>query len=423
MIAEEAINFIHERTWQGSKPGLSRTRELLRLMGEPQRKLAFIHIAGTNGKGSTAAMLSSVLRAAGYRTGLYTSPYISCFNERIQIDGVDIPSEALAKLTEACAGHALAMEDRPTEFELVTAIAMEYFFREHCDVVVLETGLGGRLDSTNVIEAPLCSVITNIGLDHTRELGGTVEEIAGEKAGIIKPRSPVVIYDLPENIRQVISRRCTETGSPLISADFSAIASLEDGIEGQRFLYRDFPELFLPLLGQHQLKNAAVALETVSLLRTLGYSLPDEAVKAGFAAARWPARFELVSRRPYFIVDGGHNPQCAEAVADNLLRYFPDKRAVLLMGVLGDKDYMSMARQLCPAAECFVTVTPDSPRALPAEELAERLAELRKPALPCGSIRQGIETAINMAGEDGLVCSVGSLYFAGAVRAYFGDNS
>lgn len=423
MTAEEAIKFIHERTWQGSKPGLSRTRELLGLMGEPQKNIPFIHIAGTNGKGSTAAMLSSVLRAAGYRTGLYTSPYISRFNERIQIDGAEIPSRALAELTEACAGHALSMEDRPTEFELVTAIAMEYFFRERCDVVVLETGLGGRLDSTNVIDSPLCSVITNIGLDHTRELGGTVEEIAWEKAGIIKPRCPVVIYDLPENIERVISRRCTETGSPLIKADFSALVSLEDGIEGQRFLYKEYPELFLPLLGRHQLKNAAVVLETVSLLRTLGYSLPDEAVKTGFAAALWPARFELVSRKPYFVVDGGHNPQCAEAVADNLLRYFPDKRAVLLMGVLGDKDYMSMARQLSPAAECFVTVTPDSPRALPAAELAGSLRTLGKPAYPCPNITQGIETAINMAGENGLVCSVGSLYFAGAVRSYFGEQT
>lgn len=421
MTAEEAIKFIHERTWQGSKPGLSRTRELLSLMGEPQKKLPFIHIAGTNGKGSTAAMLSSVLRSAGYRTGLYTSPYISRFNERIQIDGREIPSEALAELTQACAGHALAMEDRPTEFELVTAIAMEYFFRERCDIVVLETGLGGRLDSTNVIDSPLCSVITNIGLDHTRELGGTVEEIAWEKAGIIKPRRPVVIYDLPENIRRVIAQRCTEDGSPLISADFSAVVSLEDGIAGQRFSYKNYSELFLPLLGRHQLKNAAVALETVSLLRTLGYSLPDEAVRDGFAEARWPARFELVSQSPCFIVDGGHNPQCAEAVADNLLRYFPDKRAVLLMGVLRDKDYMSMARKLSPAAECFVTVTPDSPRALPAEELAASLRELGKPACPCAGITEGIETAIRLAGRDGLVCSVGSLYFAGTVRAYFGE--
>lgn len=419
MTAEEAIKFIHGRTWQGSIPGLSRTRELLSLLGDPHRGISFIHIAGTNGKGSTAAMLASIMRAAGYRTGLYTSPYISRFNERIQIDGGEIPDARLGEITEKCAPLALSMSDRPTEFELVTAVAFEYYRQEKCDIVVLETGLGGRLDSTNVIEAPLCSVITNIGMDHTRELGGTVEKIAGEKAGIIKAGRPAVIYDLPWSIRDVFSRKCAETNSDLISADFSKIVPESDSVEGQRFSYKDFTGLFLPLLGAHQLKNAAVVLETVSLLRGLGWELPDEAVKQGLASTQWPARFEIVSRKPLFIVDGGHNPQCAETVADNLSRYFPGRRTVLLMGVLRDKDYMSMARILAPAADAFVTVTPDSPRALDTRELARCLGVFGKPAVPCGDINSGIETALSLAGEEGLVCSVGSLYFAGAVRNYF----
>lgn len=419
MTAEEAIKFIHQRTWQGSKPGLSRTRELLSLLGDPHKDIPFVHIAGTNGKGSTAAMLSAILRAAGYRTGLYTSPYITRFNERIQIDGAEIPDASLGEITEKCAPLALSMADRPTEFELVTAVAFEYFRQEKCDIVVLETGLGGRLDSTNVIEAPLCSVITNIGLDHTRELGGTVEEIAGEKAGIIKSGRPAVIYDLPENIRDVFSRKCAETGSALISSDFCQIIPDSDSVQGQRFSYKDFSGLFLPLLGEHQLKNAAVALETVSLLRSLGWKLTDGAVRRGLASTRWPARFEIVSRKPLFIVDGGHNPQCAETVAYNLFRYFPGRKTVLLMGVLRDKDYMSMARILNPRADAFVTVTPDSPRALDAQELARSLDIFGKPAIPCASIDGGIETALSLAGEDGLVCSVGSLYFAGTVRNYF----
>jgi len=419
MTAEEAIKFIHQRTWQGSKPGLSRTRELLSLLGDPHRDMPFIHIAGTNGKGSTAAMLSAILRAAGCRTGLYTSPYITRFNERIQTDGAEIPDDRLGEITEKCAPLALSMPDRPTEFELVTAVAFEYFRQEKCDIVVLETGLGGRLDSTNVIESPLCSVITNIGLDHTRELGGTVEEIAGEKAGIIKSGRPAVIYDLPENIRNVFSRKCAETNSALIPSDFRQIVPESDSVEGQRFSYKDFTGLFLPLLGAHQLKNAAVALETVSLLRTLGWKLTDEAVGQGLASTRWPARFEIVSRNPLFIVDGGHNPQCAETVADNLSRYFPGRKTVLLMGVLRDKDYMSMARILNPRADAFVTVTPDSPRALDAQELARSLDVFGKPAVPCADIDGGIKTALSLAGEDGLVCSVGSLYFAGAVRNYF----
>lgn len=419
MTAEEAINFIHSRSWQGSKPGLSRTKHLLSLMGDPQKKLSFIHLAGTNGKGSTAAMLSSVLTAAGYRTGLYTSPYISHFNERMQVDGCPISDRLLSELTEEVAPLALSMEDLPTEFELVTSIAMGYFARMDCDIVVLETGMGGRLDSTNVIEAPLCSVICNIGLDHTRELGDAVELIALEKAGIIKPGCPTVIYDLPENIRQVISQRCGEENSALISADFSRITSLEDSTEGQRFSYDIFSDIFTPLLGAHQLKNAAVALEVVKLLRTMGRDLPDDAIKKGFASVSWPARFELISKTPPFIVDGGHNPQCIEAVADNLLRYFPDKPAVIIMGVLRDKDYLSMVRIIEPRACCFVTVTPDSPRALPAQELARILEQFGKPVFPCADTAAAVEKAMALAGEDRPVCSLGSLYFAGAVREFF----
>lgn len=422
MTAEEAVNFIHQRAWRGSKPGLSRTEKLLSLLGDPQERTPCVHIAGTNGKGSTAAMLSSVLTAAGYKTGLFTSPYISRFNERIKIDGEDIPDADLGGITERLAPLALSMEDKPTEFELVTVIAFEHFAREGCDIAVLETGMGGRLDSTNVIRHPLCSVITNIGLDHTRELGDAVEQIAAEKAGIIKSGSPAVIYDLPENVRRVIENRRAETDSPLISADFGAIRPISDSIDGQSFSYRGFSGLSIPLLGVHQLKNAAVALETVEVLRSQGFDIPHRAVKEGLAAARWPARFELLSRDPFFVADGGHNPQCAEAVADNLRRYFPGRRKVVLMGVLRDKDYNSMLRALLPEAEAFVTIAPNSPRALEAAELAKAITRLGRPANAAGSIREGIEAAIALAGKDGAVCSVGSLYTAGEVRAYFGKH-
>ena len=197
------MRFIHEKVWQGSKPGLSRTRELLEKMGDPQKSLRFVHVAGTNGKGSVSAMLASILRAAGYTTGLYTSPFIARFNERMQVNGVPITDAELADITTFCAPLALEMVDRPTEFELVTAVAMEFFRRHGCGAVVLETGLGGRLDSTNVIASPVCSVIMNIGLDHTKELGGTVEKIAAEKAGILKPGRPAVCYDLPASVRAV----------------------------------------------------------------------------------------------------------------------------------------------------------------------------------------------------------------------------
>lgn len=419
MTAEDAIKFIHEKIWQGSKPGLSRTIELLNKLGDPQKRLRFIHIAGTNGKGSTSAMLAEILKQAGLTVGLYTSPFISSFNERICINGVPISDAELASIVELCAPLALSMEDRPTEFELVSCVAMEFFARRACDVVVLETGMGGRLDSTNVIETPLCSVITNIGLDHTRELGDTVEKIAAEKAGIIKKACPAVIYDLPENISSVISERCNEMSSALTRADFSQIKLLSDSRQGQVFDYKDFRKLELPLLGSHQLKNAAVALEVINVLRSQGFEISADSVRIGLAQTSWPARFEIVSEKPFVVVDGGHNPQCAETVAENLLKYFPTEKKVILFGVLKDKDYMGEARFLNTAADIFVAISPPSSRALPASELAECLKDFGKPVIACDSIESGIKTALELAEKDGVVCSVGSLYSAGQVRAFF----
>lgn len=420
MTAEEALNFIHEKMWRGSKPGLDRTRLLLKALGDPQDSLRFIHISGTNGKGSIAAMLASILTAAGHVTGLYTSPYITRFNERMQVDGQPISDGELAELTALCAPAALAMEDRPTEFELVTAIAFLFFKRRGCGVVVLETGMGGRLDSTNVIKDPLCTVISNIGLDHTRELGDTVEKIAAEKAGIIKPLRPTVIYDLPPSVRAVILEKCREAGSPLYAADFGQIISETDGTDGQTFSYKSHRRLFLPLLGEHQLKNAAVALETVDLLRENGVEIGESAVPDGLKSTVWPARFEILSENPCFVLDGGHNPQCAETVAENLRRYFPGRKTVILFGVLADKDVDGLASILNTAADEFFTITPNSPRALSAEALAERLRVFGKSVTACGSIDQGVDAALAAAGDGGVVCAVGSLYSAGAIRAHFG---
>ncbi len=421
MTAEEALNFIHEKLWQSTKPGLSRTRELLEGLGSPQNKLRFIHIAGTNGKGSVAAMLSSIMHAAGFRTGLYTSPYVSCFNERMQIDGVPISDGELAEITSLCVPLALSMEDRPTEFELVTAVAMEYFARRACDVVVLEVGMGGRLDSTNVIETPLCSVITNIGLDHTKELGDTVEKIAHEKAGIVKGGCPVVTYELDNCVDEIIAEECRRHLSSLSRAQFGQIVPVSDSREGQVFSYKNYRNVFLPLLGTHQLKNAAVALETVDILnKTNGFGITQDAVLRGLAAVKWPARFEILSEDPFFVVDGGHNPQCAEAVADNLKRYFPGMNTVILLGVLADKDYMGLTKILSAAADSFVTITPKSPRALSAEVLAQKIEIFGKPVCSCDSIEAGVSKAIELAGKNGVVCSVGSLYTAGTVRGCFG---
>ena len=419
MNITEALQYIDGTQWFGSKPGLERTEALLDKLGRPQDRLKYIHIAGTNGKGSCAAMLASILKAAGYRTGLYTSPYLFRFHERMQINGEPVSDEALAELVTRIRPLAEAMDDHPTEFELITAAALLWFAEEHCDIVVLEVGLGGRLDATNVIAAPEAAVLMNIGLDHTAVLGDTLEQIAAEKAGILKPGCEAVAYQQQESVLEVFRQKAREVGAGLHVADFSQLVPEFDSLEGQSFTYRGEPYA-LALLGDHQLRNAAVVLETVEVLRRRGWRIPRDAVEHGLYATAWPARFEPVSEEPPFIVDGGHNPQCAESVRRNLLHYFPESRRVLLVGVLRDKDYPALFDILNEAADAWVCVTPNSERALPAAELGKFLERYGKPVTVCESIPDGVETAREQAGEDGMACAVGSLYMAGAVRACFG---
>ena len=418
MDYKEALAYINGVEFFGSKPGLTRIRELLERLGDPQKKLRFIHIAGTNGKGSCAAMTASILKAAGYKTGLYTSPYLYRFNERMQINGRQIEDDALAEIVSRVRPAAEAMTDHPTEFELMTAAALLWYAQETCDVVVLEVGLGGRFDATNIIDAPEAAVIMNIGLDHTAVLGDTLERIAFEKAGIIKPGTDAVLFEQGEKATGVVRRRCEELGVPLHIADFSQLVSEFDSLYGQSFTYRGQPYA-LPLLGAHQLKNAAVVLELMEVLRQKGWKLEQGDVEHGLYAVSWPGSFELVSDEPYFVVDGGHNPQCAETVRDNLLHYFPDKRRILLLGVLRDKDYPGLTAILDAAADEYVCITPASARALPAEELAEHLKRYGKPVTVCGSIRDGVTETLKRSDEDSAVCAVGSLYSVGEIRACF----
>ena len=361
MTYAQALAYIHSVCWKGSIPGLSRTRELLTRLGNPQKSLKFVHVAGTNGKGSTAAMLASVLRQAGYHTGLYTSPYLFRFNERMQVDGQDISDELLAEITQEVKPHAEAMADHPTEFELVTAIAMVYFARSQCQIVVLEVGMGGELDSTNVIDPPEVAVICNIGLDHTEVLGDTLEKIALAKAGIIKPGCPVALYRSTPSVEAVFQKTCQEVGAELHPAKFAEIHPISHDFTGQRFDYAGYQGLSLPLLGRHQLNNAAVAITAVECLRSRGWAISDEALRQGLAKVVWPGRFEVLRRHPDCIVDGGHNPQCLEALAQNVRDYLPGRDITALTGVMADKDYTHMYATMAPLVSRFVTVTPDSP--------------------------------------------------------------
>ncbi len=419
MTYEEALKYIHTVYWQGSKLGLERTQELLAKLGNPEKKLKFVHIAGTNGKGSTAAMLASILEEAGYKTGLYTSPYINRFNERMQINHEQIPDDELAELTEYIRPLADGMEDRPTEFELITALGMEYFARHKCEIVVLEVGMGGELDSTNVIEVPEAAVIAAMGLDHVKELGPTMSDIARAKAGIIKAGGQVVSYGGNPDADAVISETCREKGAGLHSPDFSAIVPGAFGLDGQCFSYKGWQNLSIPLIGSYQMRNAAVVLETVEVLRAEGWRISDEAVRAGLAHTRWPARFEVLRKDPVFIVDGGHNPHGIRATAESLRRLFPGRKFTFLTGVMADKDVESILGLIVPLADQFFTVRPNNPRAMAAEELARRIQALGVKATPCPSVADGVAAAIAAEGTDGVACALGSLYMSGDVRSCF----
>ena len=417
MTYEEALGYIHGVNWTFCKPGLDRTRELCAALGNPQDSLKFVHVAGTNGKGSFCSMLDSVLREAGYRVGLYTSPYITVFNERMRVNGDNIPNDTLAAITEYVRPIAEKMTDKPTEFELITAIAFEYFKRERCDVVILEAGMGGRLDSTNIIGTPVISVITGIALDHTAFLGDTVEKIAAEKAGIIKS-APVLFGGEDESARAVIARRAEECGVPFIEPDYSLIKNLRADLRGTQFSYRHHESVKINLLGLYQPKNAALVLEALDALSVLGMPVEEKDLLSGLEKASWSARFEIINHFPLVIFDGAHNPQGIASAVESILHYFGERKVIVLTGVLKDKDYRFIADKLARVASSAFTITPDNPRALTAEEYAEVLRGYGVCATPTGSISEAVALATSEADKNGdaVVC-LGSLYTYGDITA------
>ena len=411
MNYDEALEYIHGISWTFCKPGLERIDALCAALSHPERKLRFVHVAGTNGKGSFSSMLESILRHAGYKTGLYTSPYIKCFNERMKVCGKNIDNEVLADTTSRVRPIADALADKPTEFELITAIAFEYFLEAGCEVVVLEAGMGGRLDSTNVIRDPLLSVITGIALDHTAYLGDTVEKIAAEKAGIIKDGAPLLIGGECESAIKVIEDVASKRGSSVTKVDYSAINVNKTSLNGINFDYKERKSLDISLLGMYQPRNAAAVLEAVDILKSRGLDIPDDAVRKGLSAARWPARFEVISKEPLVIFDGAHNPEGIVAAVESIQHYFGKNKVLVLTGVLKDKDYRFIAGELSKIASFAFTLTPDSPRALSAAEYAKILEEYGVPSMPQDSIGEAFSKAYDAAKKNctPLIC-LGSLY-------------
>lgn len=420
MNYRETLEYIHSVSWLGSRPGLERITELCERLGNPQDSLSFVHVTGTNGKGSTCAMTESILRHAGYKTGLFTSPFIRFFNERIAVDGKAVSNELLAYATGIVKKHADEMKESPTEFELITAIGFVIFKLEKCDVVVLEVGMGGRLDSTNVIKSSLASVVTGVSLDHTAILGNSVEKIAAEKAGIIKKGSPVLYGGKDresaegcgeENAYSVIKNAAKTLGNDFYSCDYGSLKIKSTDLSGTVFDYKDYNDVRLSLLGLYQPENAAKAIEIAEILKKQGFKISREDVYVGLESTRWAARFEKLSESPLVIYDGSHNPEGIEAAEITLAHYFKDEKINLLTGVMADKDYTAMAKALSPFARRVFTVTPNNPRSLPASSLAELYEGLGATSEGFNTVFDGFYAAYNDSKKNNvpLVC-LGSLY-------------
>lgn len=418
MNYKEARVYLDEVSKYGSVLGLESMRELLHRLGDPQNELKFIHISGTNGKGSVLAYLSTILSGAGYRTGRYISPTLFSYRERIQVDGEYIEKESLACHMTAIAAAAEDMQKAglpsPTVFEIETALAFLYFKEKRCDIVTLEVGCGGLLDATNVITTTLMEVIASISMDHTDLLGDTLAKIAAQKAGIIKPDTMVVSAQQKSEAAQVIEDTCKEQHCTLQMVDESKISNVHYGAEGQTFSYKEWENVAISLAGSYQLKNAALALEGVAALRKLGYALSDQQVREGLLHTAWRGRFTTLRRDPTVIIDGAHNPAAALELKESLERYFPGKTLYFVMGMFKDKDYAQVIDLTAPLARHIITVeTPGNPRAMPARELAEAVGKVNPSVEWADSVAHGVEKALAMAGKEDAVIVFGSLSFLG----------
>ena len=416
MTVEQAIQYIHSNKWHNKRPGLDRIRALLAAMGDPQKSVRCIHVAGTNGKGSVCAMLDAILRAAGYRVGLFTSPYIRRFHERMQADGKQIDDKMLAEITDYIKPFAEAMEDTPTEFELITAIGFEFFRRSGVQYVVLEVGLGGRLDPTNVIEDPLLSIITDIDFDHTEQLGNTIQAIAAEKAGIIKEGHPCLFGGKDSSACRTVGQIAALRRSPFYTVDRTDYRIRKMTLDGTEFDFGNYTALSLPLLGTYQPFNAVTVLTALEVLAGEGVMTDEVALRQGLSAVRWPARFELIRRDPIVLCDGGHNPNGISAAVQSIERYFPEQKVNLLVGVMEDKDYDEMLEKLKPIARQAFTVRPNNPRAMDAEVLAKHFEEHKTPATAYSTVGDAVKAAIAASREEKipLIC-LGSLYLYGEI--------
>jgi len=434
MNYNEAMEYIHGSLKFGSVLGLARIKKLMELLGNPQDSLKVIHVGGTNGKGSTSSFISQILIESGYKTGLFTSPYLESFTERIRIDGRDIGKDELAKAATAvkrCADKLIALGyEHPTEFEIVTAIAFYYYWEKQVDFVVLEVGLGGRCDATNIIEKPLISVITPIEMDHMDVLGDTLGKIAMEKAGIIKKGCPVVLHPQQKEAMDAIRKAAEDNNAKLVVADTSKKQLKSSTLTGQVFDYQINSHLFedigISLLGKHQVNNAIVAINAIwQLNEEHGYFIDKRAIYEGLKKATWPGRLEVLSNKPLILIDGAHNYHGAMALSRFIEDNFPKERVTLVLGMLKDKEVDKVLRELIPKAGRVVTTSPDNPRAMDSDELLHRIKLIDNKIrilASHNSIKKALHEAVEESGPEDVIIFAGSLYMIGAVRSLLKKN-
>lgn len=427
----EALEYAKSCQAFGVRPGLENIRELLTRLGNPERRIKCIHVAGTNGKGSVVCMISTVLTAAGYRTGRYISPVLSDYREQFVIDGKMIGKAELGRYMEILRDAADGMVSdglaHPTRFELETALAFLWFADKKCDLVVVETGMGGLLDATNVIPAPLLCVLTSISMDHMAALGKTLAQIAGQKAGIIKSGSRVVSMEQRPEAMAVIEETCRRLGCPLDVAKPSEARGIRRGLERTRLSWGAYKNLMIPLAGSYQTDNCVLALHALHGLAEMGYGIPEEGLRAGLASVQWHGRFEVIGKKPLFVVDGAHNGDGAGRLAESLGLYFADRRIILITGILKDKQADRILEQLCEPAAAVITVKAgDNPRgmpAVPALELAGLAKTYHGNVTAADSLEEAVEMAYLMAKETDVILACGSLSFQGALmRIVKGKN-
>ena len=424
MEYNDVISYINSIERFGSRPGLVRVQNLLRRLGNPEKNLKVIHVAGTNGKGSVSTMISYILEKSGYDVGMYTSPHLENYNERIKINNKDISDEEFAtageKIIKACQECVENNEEHPTVFEFLTAMALLYFDEQSVDFVVLEVGLGGRYDATNVIENPLLSVITSISMDHMDVLGDSIESIAFEKAGITKKNCSTVLFFPNNKLYNIIKSVCESLNSQLYYVSDMHIQNVRHSIEGITFSintdFYSYKDLKVSLIGEHQIYNTALVLLAVEVLRNKGIEISEENVRIGLEECYWPGRLEIVGKNPLVLLDGAHNEEGALALAKAFEQYFHDQNITLLIGVLKDKPYELMLKQLLPYASKVVLTEPNSSRKLPIDELEKTAVKYSSYIYQNADIAQAYELALKLTNEKDVLCCAGSLYLIGEIK-------